>query len=768
MSAEQVLQALGGDVGTGMAKCPAHDDHTPSLSVKDGNNGAVWFKCFAGCRWQDIQDRVREAFPDLLPSRHRSNARPTRGGDGGRIVAIYDYRDEAGQLLFQSVRYEPKRFAQRQPRQDGRWIWNLNAVRLVLYRLPELLKAMQARATILLVEGEKDVDRLRALGFAATCNPLGAGKWLPEYTAALKGARLVILPDNDGPGLAHAQKAAAALHGAALALVIVRVPEPHKDVSDWIAAGAKKADLDRLIESAKPWTPGSADLESDWPDPKPIIAEVSAVPAFDADTLLPEALRKWVMDGAERMPCPPDYIAAAAVVFLGSIVGARCAIKPKSRDSWLVVPNLWGGIVGSPSAKKSPAWGVAMQALDRLIAKAGEAHAAALAEYETTRVVFDAQRQAIEGQIKKAVNAEKGGDPTSIAKELREHCERAPKEPPLRRFKSNDTTVEKLGELLQENPTGLLVLRDELVGLISSWDREGHDADRAFFLEAWNGNQNFDTDRIGRGHIQIPNVCVAIFGGIQPDRLARYLEQATHLLANDGMLQRIQVLVYPDPAHWEWRDRMPDKAARDEAVKVFDALADFDPVAWGAAPADEFAKFPYFTLDQEAQDLFIKWSEDMHQKRLPAEQDPIVEQHLAKYDKLFPALALIFHLVDCAAHDRRGAVSMDSASRAAAWCEYLEAHARRCYGLLRDGGMRAAQALAKNLERGVLPDGFTAREVSRKEWRGLKTEEAVQSALHWLEDLGWVRSQPTGGTGPGGGRPTVRYHINPKIKRGGQ
>ena len=298
------------------------------------------------------------------------------------------------------------------------------------------------------------------------------------------------------------------------------------------------------------------------------------MPAFDAETLLPESLRAWIVDEAERMPCPPDFIAATVLVALGSIVGARCAMKPKARDSWLIVPNLWGGIVGDPSAKKSPALGAALKPLDRLIAKALEAHTVAQADYETEKVVFDAHQDAIEERIKEAAKKPSKGDPASIAKELRTHGEQAPDAPTLRRYKTNDSTMEKLGELLRENPAGLLVLRDELVGLIATWDREGREGERAFFLEAWNGNQSFDTDRIGRGHISIPNLCASIFGGIQPDKLTVYLEQAAHALANDGMLQRFQLLVYPDPRPWEWRDRAPDKAARDAAFAVFEALAE--------------------------------------------------------------------------------------------------------------------------------------------------------------------------------------------------
>lgn len=518
--------------------------------------------------------------------------------------------------------------------------------------------------------------------------------------------------------------------------------------------------LDDLAESA--WDSAPA---RPWPEPKPVQAALHPVPAFDADTLLPDALRPWIMDEADRMPCPPDFVAIAALVALGAVVGARCAIKPKALDSWLIVPNLWGGIVGLPSAKKSPAIGAALKPLDRLILQAKEAHDAELEAFAAEHTVFEARKDAIESRIKTAAKAKegKGEDLDSLAREFQAHRHEAPDAPTLRRYKSNDTTVEKLGELLRENPNGLLVLRDELVGLIASWDREGREGERAFYLEAWNGNASFDTDRIGRGSIFIPNLCVSIFGGIQPDKLVGYLEQAANALANDGMLQRFQLLVYPDHHPWAWRDRAPDKAARERAFRVFDTLATFDPADWGAAPADEVAKFPHFRFDEAAQHVFIEWSGELHGQRLPAEEQPIIAQHLAKYDKLFPALALLLHLVDCADNGRRGPVGVEAALRAAALCEYLEAHARRCYGLLMDDGLRAAQALADKLRHGKLAEGFTARDVRRNQWRNLTTDEAVQAALDWLEDEGWLSGKSVGGDGPGSGRRTTRYAINPKL-----
>jgi putative DNA primase/helicase len=616
------------------------------------------------------------------------------------------------------------------------------------------------------------VHEATGYAFAVAFN---AGNLLPVARALrlkFPGLRLIVCADDDAvtpgnPGLTKAREAAQGVGGfLAIPDFGINRPEGVTDFND-LHRHAGVAAVRRSIERAKP-VESSLDQEA-WPEPKPIIAALKPVPAFDADTLLPGVLRAWVMDEAERMPCPPDFIAAAALVALGSIIGARCAIKPKARDSWLIVPNLWGGIVGDPSAKKSPAWGAALKPVDRLIAGALEEHRAALAEYETAKVVFDAQKDAIEGRIKEAAKKPSKGDPVAIARELRTHGEQAPDAPTLRRYKTNDSTVEKLGELLRENPSGLLVLRDELVGLIATWDRDGREGERAFFLEGWNGNQSFDTDRIGRGHISIPNLCVSIFGGIQPDRLTVYLEQAAHALANDGMLQRFQLLVYPDPRRWEWRDRSPNKAAQDAAFAVFATLADFDPVAWGAAPVDDFAKFPWFCFDDDAQAIFIEWSEDLHCGRMPNEDEPIIRQHLAKFDKLFPALALVLYLVESSVDGIRGAVDKEAALRAAAWCEFLEAHARRCYGLLKDDGLRAAQALAAKLERGALEDGFTLRDVRRNQWRNLTADDAIQAALDWLEDEDWLRGESSGGTGPGSGRRTVRYRINPAItgKRNG-
>jgi putative DNA primase/helicase len=154
---------------------------------------------------------------------------------------FYDYRDEGGELLFQVVRTPTPRgktFRQRRPDGHDGWIWDVAGVRHVLYRLPELLAA-DLSETVHVVEGEKDVETLRASGLVATTNPGGALKWRPEYNAALRGRHMVILPDHDDVGRLHANQVACALSGVAASVRVMDLPglAEHGDVSDWLAAG---------------------------------------------------------------------------------------------------------------------------------------------------------------------------------------------------------------------------------------------------------------------------------------------------------------------------------------------------------------------------------------------------------------------------------------------------------------------------------------------------------------------------------------------------
>lgn len=168
----------------------------------------------------------------------------------GQIEATYDYQDADGRILYQTVRFIPKGFSQRQPNGTGGWIWNLQGVTRVLYRLPCIQAAVRAGEAIYVVEGEKDAERLAMLGLCATTNVGGAGKWKASYSDVLRNARVVILPDNDVAGFQHAQKVKQSLQGIAASVKIVCLPHLSEkgDVSDWLAGGGTRDALIALID----------------------------------------------------------------------------------------------------------------------------------------------------------------------------------------------------------------------------------------------------------------------------------------------------------------------------------------------------------------------------------------------------------------------------------------------------------------------------------------------------------------------------------------
>jgi putative DNA primase/helicase len=230
------------------ARCPAHDDKHASLSITKGEDGRTLLHCHAGCGPIQIVQALGLRLASLFPPKEKRNRRRvTESPD--RIVAEYSYIDAAGTLLYQVVRFEPKDFRQRQPNGEGGWIWNMDGVERVLYRLPELMRASPENR-VFIVEGEKDVDSLAALGLVATCNPGGAGKWSKlADTSVLNGRRIVIIPDADDPGKRHAWEVASALQGKAAEVKTVNLPGA-KDVSDWIKAGGTAAELGHMADAA--------------------------------------------------------------------------------------------------------------------------------------------------------------------------------------------------------------------------------------------------------------------------------------------------------------------------------------------------------------------------------------------------------------------------------------------------------------------------------------------------------------------------------------
>ena len=214
-----------------MARCPAHRDRTPSLSISE-RDGRILVHCHAGCS----QEAVIQALKcrGLWDSEdHRTRL----------IVTTYAYTDDKAGLLYEVVRYEPKDFRPRYPDGRGGWIWKKHP-RQVLYHLPEVLAAPM----VVVAEGERDADTLRSHGCVATTNAGGANApWLPQYTDALRGREVVLIPDRDQPGRARVKNIARALLGHAAKILMVEL-EDGKDATDWFNRGHSELEFIAEVE----------------------------------------------------------------------------------------------------------------------------------------------------------------------------------------------------------------------------------------------------------------------------------------------------------------------------------------------------------------------------------------------------------------------------------------------------------------------------------------------------------------------------------------
>lgn len=584
---------------------------------------------------------------------------------------------------------------------------------------------------------------------------------------------LILCADDDcatlgNPGLAKATEAAQSIGGKlATPNFGADRPDGATDFNDMAAICSAEAVESAIASAVVPGKSMSQLVEESstaqvlegqgWPDPLPVPSMLLPVESFDV-SLLPHAIRPWVVDIAERMQCPSDFPAVGAMVALSSVIGRKACIAPKRNDDWRVIPNLWGAVVGRPGVMKSPALSEVMRPLDRMAVTAGVEYDKAQAASRVAEKLAALADKADESKAAKLVKQGKTAEAERVLTEAAEADSAPP--PALRRYKVTDASVEALGEILMENPFGTLAYRDELNGLLRSLDKEGQEGARAFYLQGYDGNQGYTFDRIMRGrNRRIPAVCIAMLGGIQPGKLEAYIRDAVSGSAgDDGLLQRFGLLVWPDVAS-EWRnvDRFPDTPAKAEAFGVFQRLDALEPATdtetGEACPA-------VYRFAPDAQSTFEDWRAEFEPRIRGDEYHPAMQSHLAKYRKLVPAVALV-----CALVDDESEVSHASLLRALAWAEYLQSHAERAYAAGTAPATEGAAALLAKIRGGKLEDGFSLRTLYLKGWTHLGTPEAARAAALVLCDLGHLRLivEPAG---LNGGRPSETFTVNPKTMTG--
>lgn len=449
--------------------------------------------------------------------------------------------------------------------------------------------------------------------------------------------------------------------------------------------------------------------------------------------LLPDALRPYAADVAERMQCPLDFVGAGLMAALSAVVGRRRGVYAKRYDNWRVIPNLWCAIIGRPAAMKSPAIGAVMEALKRIDRQLTLAYAEAV---QAAQIEASLAELSAKDATAKAQKAMKSGDTTTARNLLLSAQQGDVLNPVQVRLIESDSTVEALQISMAASPNGIFLVRDELAGWLRKLDQDDQAEARAFYLVSSTGRESFTQRRVGRGITHIESCVLSILGGIQPSHISKVTKAAVSGASDDGLIQRFQLAVWPDDScEYKHIDQAPDAMAEKLYFELFDTLH-----------ALEYQEEPLRMTD-EAVVQFADWNTKLIKEIRVGDMHQALQSHLLKSSETVLAIALLCELAD---DPEATQVGIKSLSRAFAWAAYLRSHAQRLYHHGNDAAVVAAKLILN--KRKQIAEGFTVRDVARKCWSGVDAE-IVQPAIEVLLDHGHLSERVS----ENGGRPTFHY-----------
>lgn len=735
-------------------QCPAHDDKAPSLSVHRGNSGAV-LHCHAGCATEDVVDALELTMADLFDE--PLNERASRP----RAVAEYPYVDEDGVLLYTVVRYAPKTFRQRAA--DG--THSVKGIRKVPYALPSVIAEAKAGGLVLVVEGEKDVDNLTAIGVVATCNSGGAGKWIPEFADYLRGAgEVVVIADRDEPGRRHAAQVAESLRRAGINHRLAE-SAAGKDVSDHLAAGLGFGDLASLdlhpanptmVSRSHPVDPsghsgisGMRIANDGWDEPVPLDAR--PLPPFPTEHL--GELGVFVTSTAASLQVPVDLVAFAALATISTATGGRRQVRVK--PDWHESLALYLAALADSSEKKTPALNAAAAPLREI-----EDDLIAAAAPEVERIAQEIR--IVQGQMAKAEQKATGDKPENAladAEGFRMKLQNLGDQPELPRLLVRDITLEALAKRMYEQGGRIGSLASEgglfkvAAGLYSSNGRANTD----LLLEAYTGSP-YTIDRTGRPSSRMTRTFLALGLIIQPGIVAG-LEKKNPEFRESGLLGRF-LYTRPTPTSEDTFDSPPVPfAVTDTYAKRIRALVER---VWNRE------EIVTLTLDPGARTLFSDYYNGFAQRRKPGGDLHDVADWAGKFRGQLVRIAACLTVYE---NPEAQHITEDRMAAVLAMAPYFIAHAKAVFDLMgadSDGRRGPLRDVLTWLRGRTDPSAeFSARDA----WQALKGRrwasemDDMVSVLGELEDAGWIAFQtpPERPAGARGRKPSPKFDVHPWI-----
>ncbi len=669
------------------ACCPAHDDRRASLSIWQGDDGRPGFKCFAGCKREKILDALGLKPADLFPSSHsaeshKSVAQRRDGTDNngqqprkehvspndavnelkrqhknrGTLAGSWMYVDAAGQPVGIVMRWnlaDGSKDIRPIALHNNKWIIGGMAEPRPLYQLPTLAGAPR----VYIVEGEKAADAARSIRLTATTSAHGAESARKTDWTPLAGKEVVLLPDNDAAGRKYADEVAAILAKLTPVPVVKIVDLPglpdKGDIFDWVQARAG-TDLTELRREVDALADAAEVIEAIQPDtlltfqPFPIAA-------------LPHPCRRFVRQAAMAIGCDSSYVALPMLSGLAGAIGNSRVIRLK--PGWIEPSVVWAAIVGESGTTKSPALDAVVRPIHAWQRRAMIQHGEAMLEYDNAM----SRHAVVKREWEKS--GMKQGEPQP----------EQPKKPTCPRAVVSDTTIEKLAVLMQENPRGLLLERDELAGWFRSFDqyKGGRGGDCQNWLTMFGARTMIVDRKTGeQTTIYVPRAAVSITGSVQPEILRQTLGRE-HF--QDGLAARL-LLAYPPQRVNHWTDAQLLPATEQEWADLFAALMALEPELDDNGDSQP----KVLPLSPSGKSAWVSFY-DQH----AAEQAELVGDLAAAWSKLrgyAARLALIVHLVRQAARDATlgspDAIDAASVEAAVAMARWFGQEAKRVYAMM--------------------------------------------------------------------------------------
>ncbi len=764
------------------ARCPAHDDRTPSLSIDAGDDGRALVNCHAGCSVDAVCGALAIAKADLFPERGdgytrgtpkgvspspkptgKRTARDTGDGPGndartfatareavaelerrhGARSASWTYTDAGGDPVGLVIRWNTTTGKDVRPvsrKRDGSgWFIGGMPTPRPLYALSHLRDAQRVYVT----EGEKAADAARAIGLTATTSPHGSKSAAKVDWSPLTGRNVVVLPDRDDAGGRYAADVVRlAMAAGAKSVRIVRLAERWPDlptggdVADLVERAGDDPGAMDAIRAEVETLATTADAESVTPD----APAVSAYTPFPVD-VLPEPIRSFITGAAKAIGCDPSYIALPLLSALAAAIGNTHRIALKG--GWTEPAILWTAIIGESGTMKTPAFMLAMKAIRKAQSESFKEYDAKRAEWEAEHLRYEAELTAWKREAAKG-RGDAGDPPTK------------PAAPIARRYIVSDTTTEALAPILLGNPRGVLLARDELAGWFGSFDRYAKSgkagADSAHWLSMHNGEALTIDRKTGiPPTIHVPSASVSITGGIQPGILAAAMGREHH---ESGMLARL-LFAMPPRTVKRWTEADVDPASEAAVAAVFSRL--FGLTMEADDNGDECPCLVTLATDGKA--AWVQFYNEHAGEQVDLSGD--LSAAWSKLEGYAARLALVIHLTRFAASDAtlRDPARVDEASIAAGvvLARWFGDEAKRVYAILSESDDdREARRLVEWIARKGC--AVTARDLTHglRAYRG--DPDAASTALGELVAAGfgcWESPAP----GPKGGAPAKRFRL---------